>query len=111
MNEKKDKKGSIFLKILFLLFIIYLSLTIAMSAGYYEARLSEKTTITKEAMQRFENDIKMGKEVDIKDYLQEENKDYSNATTKAGVALSNLTENFMSKGIIEIIEVLKKLFT
>ena len=63
---ESKKKGSIFLKILAVLFILYLSLTIAISSGYYEAKLSEKTTITDEAMKQFEEDVKAGKNVDIK---------------------------------------------
>lgn len=111
MENKKKPKGMWILKLLLILFIIYLSLTIAMSAGYYEAKLQEKTMITKEAMQRFEEDVQKGRQVDIQDYLSEETKDYSNATTKAGLALSNATQDFMSKGITEMIEILKKLFT
>ena len=111
MIEKKKAKGIWILKVLLVLFILFLSLNIAMSAGYYEARLSEKTQITKEAMQRFERDIKEGKEVDIKDYLETDTNDYSNQMTKAGVAISGVMQDFMSKGINQMIEILKKLFT
>lgn len=111
MNEKKKAKGTIILRLLLLLFIIYLSLTIAMNTGYYEAKLSERATITATSMKRFENDIKAGKDVDIKDYLEQETKDYSNLATRAGVALSKAAEDFMSEGITKAIDILKKLFT
>lgn len=108
---ESKKKGFIFLKILAVLFILYLSLTIAISSGYYEAKLSEKTTITDEAMKQFEEDVKAGKNVDIKDYLTDIKKDYSNGATKLGIDFSNIIEKFMSKGINEMVNIFKILFT
>lgn len=109
MNKKKD--NSWFFKVLGFLFLLYISLSIAIQTGYYEAKLSEKTTITNEAMKRFEEDVRMGKDVEIEDYITDIHKDYSNQTTKAGVALSKTIENFMAKGINEIVNIFKVLFT
>ncbi len=108
---ESKKQGSWFLKILAILFLLYVSLTIAIQTGYYEAKLSEKTTITNEAMKKFEEDVREGKEVDINDYITEIHKDFSNHTTKAGVFFSETMESFMSKGIGEIINLFKMLFT
>ena len=55
---EKKKKPNWFLRILGVLFVIYMSLTIAINTGYYEAKLSEKTTITEENMKQFEEDVK-----------------------------------------------------
>ena len=63
--DKKKNKGTWVLKALGVLFVVYISLTIAISTGYYEAKLSEKTTITDEAMQQFEQDVREGKDVAI----------------------------------------------
>ncbi len=109
--EKKKNKGSWILKLLGILFILYLSLTIAISTGYYEAKLSEKTTITNEAIEQFEEDVRNGKNVDINDYLTDTYQDYSNSTTKAGYAFSSAVEDFMSKGINDIVNIFKMLFT
>lgn len=109
--EKKKKNGSWILKLLGILFILYISLTIAISTGYYEAKLSEKTTITNEAIKKFEEDVRNGKNVDINDYLTDNYQDYSNSTTKAGYAFSSTIEDFMSKGINEMINIFKMLFT
>ena len=87
--EKKKNKGTWVLKLLGILFILYISLTIAISTGYYEAKLSEKTTITNEAIRQFEEDVRNGKNVDINDYLTDNYQDYSNQTTKAGYAFSS----------------------
>ena len=108
---KKKDKPNWFFRILVILFLIYISLNIAMSAGYYEAKLNEKTTLTEESIKQFENDIKEGKEVDINDYVVEKNRDFSNNTTKTGVFLSSLVEDFMSEGILKMTDILKKLFT
>jgi len=109
--EKKKNVGAYFLKGILILFLLYISLTIAIETGYYEAKLSEQTTITNEAMERFEQDVKDGKEVDITDYVSTIHKDYSNQTTKMGVLFSSTVEDFMAKGINEIINVFKLLFT
>ena len=109
--EKKKAKGSWILKALGILFIVYISLTIAISTGYYEAKLSEKTTITDEKMKQFEEDIRNGLDVDIKDYVTDIKEDYSNQTTKAGVMFSSAIETVMSKGIDGMINVFKALFT
>ena len=109
--EKKKAKGSWKLKALGILFVVYISLTIAISTGYYEAKLSEKTTITDEKMKQFEEDIRNGLDVDIKDYVTDIKQDYSNQTTKAGVMFSSAIETVMSKGIDGMINVFKALFT
>ena len=93
--EKKKNKGTWVLKLLGILFILYISLTIAISTGYYEAKLSEKTTITNEAIRQFEEDVRNGKNVDINDYLTDNYQDYSNQTTKAGYAFSSAIEDLM----------------
>ncbi len=111
IKVEKKKSDSWFFKVLLVLFLLYISLTIAIEAGYYEAKLSEKTTITEEAMEQFEQDVKEGKDVDITDYVSDIHKDYSNSTTKAGVAFSGVVESFMSKGINEIVNIFKMLFT
>ncbi len=107
----KKKKPNWFMRILLLLFIIYISLTLAIQTGYYEAKLNEKTMVTEEGMRQFEEDVKNGKNVDIKDYLEEIHEDYSNNTSKAGVKISKTVEKFMTEGISKMIDVFKTLFT
>ena len=107
----KKNQGTLFLKGIGVLFILYISLTIAIETGYYEAKLNQKTTITNEAIQKFEEDVRSGKEVDITDYVTDIRKDYSNHTTKAGVTFSGVVQEFMSKGISEMVNIFKKLFT
>ena len=72
------KKRNWFLRLLFVLFIVFLGLYIASVSGYYETQVGNKVALTEEAIRDFENDVLEGKNVDIKTYLQEDNKDYSN---------------------------------
>lgn len=107
---KKTKKGKIFFRILFTLFLIFISLIIAYESGYYETKSHNKAILTKEAMERFENDVEKGKLVDVKDYLVEEHKDYSNSVTKIGNKITNNISDFLTKGLSGIFETLKGLF-
>ena len=50
-------------------------------------------------MEQFETDLNNGQVIDVKDYLKEEKKDYSNGVTKIGNKLSNGISNFTSKRI------------
>ncbi len=108
---KKKEKTNWFLRSIMLLFILYLSLSIAMETGYYESKLNEKTILTEESIQQFEKDVREGKNVDINDYVVEKNRDFSNGATKAGVFISSLVEDVMSEGINKMVDILKKLFT
>lgn len=108
---KKKEKSNWFFKIIGILFILYISLSIAMETGYYEAKLNEKTILTEESIQKFEQDVKDGKTVDINDYVIEKNRDFSNSATKTGVFISSLIQDFMAEGITKMAEIFKKLFT
>ncbi len=107
--KKKDKNP--FLRILGLLFLGFISLYIALESGYYEAKVSKKTAMTAESIQKFEEDVKNGNPIDVNTYIFEEKKDYSNHTTDAAVFIGAKVEDFMSKGITEIFGVVKSLFT
>ena len=60
--------------------------------GYYEYTLSKKNTLTEEAIKRFEEDVKSGKEIIASNYVQEE-KDYTNKASKIGIKISNFVSN------------------
>lgn len=91
MNLKKIGK-SIFL----LLLLGFTFLFIASNNGYYEYQRQEKVNLTKDAIARFEQDIKDGKKVDIKDYLPEEKKNYENKITKINQKISKKIEQGFS---------------
>ena len=83
---------------------------ISKETGLYEYQVHNKTTLTKEAMLKFESDVEKGKDVSINDYIENEYKDYSNIVTKTGSNLNKLVETFMNKGIKKTLKVLSHLF-
>lgn len=107
---KKSRKARIFFRILFCFFLVYVALIIAYESGYYETKSSERAILTKEAMERFEQDLSKGQLVDVKDYLVEDRKDYSNKVTKVGNKISQGISDFMTKGLSGVFEALKGLF-
>ncbi len=107
----KKKKTNLFFKILGLLFFVYISLYIALESGYYETKVTKKTSMTEESIKKFEQDIKEGKPIDLESYTYNEVKDYSNNTTDMAVYIGKKVEKFMSTGITDIFDIIKTLFT
>ena len=104
------KKRNWFLRILTILFIIYIGLYIASISGYYESTLSNKVALTDEAIKRFEQDIIDGKEVDVESYIIEEKADYSNKFSDAGEKLGTSIQKILTEGISGVWEAIKVLF-
>ena len=85
MEEKKKK--NIFLRILLFLFIIYFSLYLMDNLGYYNVH-SRNTILTEEMIVEFENDVKNGKDIDIKEYTKD-NSVYINSYSRLGFVVSS----------------------
>lgn len=94
INPKK-----VFNSIIFALFTLFVSLYIASNNGYYEYQNKEKTTLTTQKIKQFEEDIKNGKRVDIKDYLTTDTKKYDNKITKLGNTLSDVIDYSMMQSL------------
>ena len=107
---EEEKNSSKLLKLLLFLFVAFLILVISKETGLYEYQVHTKTTLTKEAMLKFENDVEKGLDVSIDDYLDNEYKDYSNVVTKTGSNINKFVETFMNKGIKKTLKVLSHLF-
>ena len=106
MNKsKKTNKGLAFLGILFLLYLIVLY---SNSKGYYEYKEYNKMNLTKEAMERFEEDVKNGKELSANEYIDNIYKDYSNIITKAGVKVGEESKKIMTGGFTKLIKIIGK---
>ena len=99
-----------FLKILIVLFFIYLALYIANLTGYYDKSIRERTILTEEKKREFEKDLKEGKNVQIKTYLQSE-KDYSNFLTKSANKINNKLGDFFSDDLNGLWLFIKSLFS
>ena len=75
------------------LFALYLS----QSTGYFEYRNSKKAALTNEQIEKFENDVKEGKNIDLEEYIDINNQNYQNTISKAGLSISNTTEKVIQK--------------
>lgn len=111
MKIMKKKKHNPFLTILFILFIVYLSLFIAGESGYYEKQVNEKIILTEENIRKFEDDVKNNREIDLDNYTNNINKDYSCFASKAGDSFSNFVENLFTKELGKMGKILKKMFS
>lgn len=87
--------------------ILFFSLYFTTMNGYYEVNQSKKSTLTQEAIERFENDVSEGKEIIAKNYLEEE-VDYNNKASKIGLRLSNYVEKGFNKMMNAIFKAVEK---
>lgn len=95
--EEKRKKKNYFPKILFGLFILYLCVYAIGKNGFVERKYSNRTLYTEEQIHKFEKDVENGKEIDINQYLSNENIDYANSVSKLGEKVSKLINVGASK--------------
>lgn len=101
MNRKK-----IFKNIFWLLFIGYIVCFVISESGYYEYKLQKRTVMTNESMQRFEEDIKEGKDVSLEDYVVSSEKDYTTTLTRTTNKVSTSVNSVLKKGIEGVFKVL-----
>lgn len=109
--EQKKKVNKKFKFIFYTLIIIFGCLYFAGKTGYYETKLSNKTTLTKEAILEFEKDVADGKAVDIKDYLKNNNSDYKNKYSNLGLTISQTIDTVLNDGVGYLVKILEALFS
>lgn len=93
---KPKKIAKLFIYIILLAFIFSYVIE---ESGYYEYNLQSKKNLTEEEIKKFEQDVKEGKDVDIKNYLQESTTDYSNNLTRTTSKLSINLNKYLNKAI------------
>ena len=103
----KYKKIGYFL--LIILIISFLSIYLSSKTGYYEYSNNRKTVFTEEKIKEFEKDISEGKNVNIKDYITDDSKDYSNKITNLGDNVSILITNSVNSFLKESFSILEKM--
>lgn len=92
------------------LIILFLGLYISQMTGYYQYSENKKTTLTKDAIKRFEEDVKEGKEINTKNYLVEET-NYNNLLSTLGMKVSSLIEKGFNKAMNGLFNELSKAIT
>lgn len=93
------KPDKIFKNIFIILFVIFIALFLSQSNGYYEYSEYKKVALTNEQIKEFENDLKAGKKIDIKDYVSNTKKEYGNTISNAGLTVSLQIEKYIKKTI------------
>ncbi len=109
--ESKKKKLNWFKVIMISLFVCYISLYMLNVTGYYDGNIRKKVEFTEAQIEQFEADVKNGEKVDVKDYLVEQNKDYSNGASKLGYTLSSNVDKFLNKGIKGFLKVIIRMLS
>ena len=89
------------------IFLLFLCLYIGQASGYYEVTSHQKNALTEDAIKRFEEDVKSGKEIEAKNYMEQE-KIYSNSLNKIGLKTSNTIESIFNKTMTYIFKELDK---
>ena len=97
------KKNKLFKPIIIIILIIFISAYYVSNSGYYEYHMQQKTVLTNDKIKEFEEDVKNNKDIDIKNYLEYEEVDYSNK-------LSNLVYDFSNNGVKVSRKIIKRLF-
>lgn len=108
MEIKKKKNLGVI--ILILLFIMFMSLYFTQVTDLYEYGQYNKMIMTKEAMERFEEDIASGKDIEIGEYLSVY-EDYTNGVSDLGNKTSLFIEKIMGSGIKKAFKIISVLFT
>lgn len=106
----KKKNNNIFLKILSILFLFYMSMYISSSTSIIENKRKQEVIITEKNIKRFENDIKNNKNIDINDYMTTKKNDYSGPGSRLGENVSNFFEDLLTKQAGKMAKFLKKCF-
>ena len=104
------KKNNWFKKLLTVSFLIFMGLYISSISGFYESKLSNKVSLTDEAIKEFEKDVLNGKKIDIVTYIDNKNIDYSNKFTNAGEKFSEAVTKIVTDGFSGFWDAVKVLF-
>ena len=97
------KKNKTLNFIIIVIIVIYIASYYVSNSGYYEYHLQERTVLTNEKIKEFEEDVKNNQHIDIKDYVVEEEVDYSNK-------ISNLIYNFSDNANMVARKCIKAIF-
>lgn len=112
MEEKNKKKlfNKIFWKVFLALLFGFTALYVSEATGYYEYEQHKKTVLTNEKIAKFEEDVSKGKNINIKDYIDEKEVSYENNMSSTGLFLSKTIENCLQNGIKGTFDFLNSVF-
>lgn len=92
-------KNSYLKLIIIVIILVFICSYYVSNSGYYEYYMQEKTVLTNEKIKEFERDVSKNKDIDVKDYLEYEEVDYSNRFTNLIYNISTKASKLTRKGI------------
>ena len=104
------KKKNLPLKVLGLLFIVFMALYIASTSGYYESKIRDKVVLTEEGIKEFERRVQNGEDVDISSFLNQKRPDYSSYMSTLGDNLTSGIEVLVYDGARFVKDIINSLF-
>lgn len=108
---KNSKKAWIFFRrTILLLFVLFLINYYQVESGNYRNEVEQKTIITEEKIREFENDVKNGNFVDIKDYTEENSIDTSTPLTDLGYNIGNELDNILNDKVAKFFNYIGSFF-
>ena len=110
MEKKEDKRNKIITKIFYLLLLSFTVLYFSKSSGYYEYVTHNQVALNERQIEKFEDDIKQGKNINIEKYVKTGEIDYSNFASNTGNTISSCIKDIVTNGIDGTIDFLGQLF-
>lgn len=100
----------IFRRIITVLFIIFLINYYQVESGNYKNSTTQRTVLTEEKIREFEEDVKNGKFVDIKNYTETDTVDTTTTTSNVGYKIGEGIDKIVNEKADGIIKIIKKYF-
>ena len=82
-------KNNIVVKIIFVLFLIFLALYFSSNAGIIDYQSKNQAILTEKQIKEFEQDVKNNVNIDVKKYLKNTKEEYNNSLSKITLKISN----------------------
>ena len=93
------KKNNFWKNFFIIILVIYSALYMSKSLGYYEFLGQRQNYLNAKEIASFEEDVKKGKQVNIKDYRKEEKITYKNIWSSIGYELSKQVGLLFTDGL------------
>ncbi len=88
-----------------ILLIIYTAIYTMVNMGYYEYSKYQRKVLTEKQILKFEEDVRLGKEVDLENYYIEEDS-INTRPKKLGLIISEKICDYVSRGVRKIFSML-----
>lgn len=92
-----------------ILFVIFITVYISQATGYYDYQQHRQVELTNDKIKQFEEDVKEGKVINVKNYLDDSAKTYHNGISKLGLRFSKTVSASAKKGLNKVFKFLEVL--